>query len=493
MNGPGKSDRPVVARKVLNKGGAGASTAEGLERRGLAKGNLLQETGGRTPKPEAPPLCALERIRQAAREKKGERFTALWHHVYDVDRLREAYQALNHASTPGVDGETWESYGENLEDSLRDLSSRLRRGAYRAKPVRRVYIPKGDGKERPIGVPVLEDKVVQRAAVEVLNAIYETDFKGFSYGFRPGRGQHNALDALTVGIEKRPVNWVFEVDLRAFFDSMDHEWLIKFVEHRIGDRRVIRHIRKWLTAGVLERERWEASREGTPQGGSISPLLANIYLHYVFDLWADVWRRRKARGAMILVRYADDIVVGFQYREDAERFRQELEQRLNRFALSLHEEKTRLIEFGRYAATNRRARGEGRPEQFDFLGFTHRCAISKKGWFWVERRTSRKKMRAKLRDIKQRLRKRRHERVPVTGSWLKSVLLGHYRYYGVPGNYRRLAAFQYHVLCAWYRSLNRRSQRRSVTGSRMYRYAARWLPRPQLHHPYPSQRLCVTT
>jgi RNA-directed DNA polymerase len=493
MNGPGKSDRLVVAKKDPNKGDVKASPAESLERRSLAKGNPLQETGGRTPLPGPPPPCALERIREAAKGRRGERFTTLWHHVYDVERLREAYFALRRTSAPGVDGETWESYGRTLEGNLEDLSGRLKRGAYRAKPVRRVYIPKGDGRERPIGVPVLEDKIVQRATVEVLNAIYETDFKGFSHGFRPGRNPHNALDALTVGIEQRPVNWVLDADVRAFFDSMDHEWLIRFIEHRIADRRVVRHIRKWLRAGVLEKERWEASKAGTPQGGSISPLLANVYLHYVFDLWADRWRKREAQGAVILVRYADDIVVGFQYREDAERFRHELEQRLSGFALSLHQEKTRLIEFGRNAIANRRARGEGRPESFDFLGFTHLCATSRKGRFWVQRRTSRKKMRAKLQTIRQRLRKQRHQRVPETGRWLRSVLLGHYRYYGVRGNYRMLAAFQYHVLCAWYRMLNRRSQRRGVTARRMERYAHRWLPGPTIHHPYPFQRLCVST
>jgi len=493
MNGSGKSDRSIVAKKAPNQGTPGGEPAEGLERRGLAKGNPPQETSDRTQTPEGSLPSAPERIREAARKENGKAFTALWHHVYHVDRLREAYLALKRGSAPGVDGETWRSYGERLEENLRDLSGRLRRGAYRAKPVRRVYIPKGDGGQRPIGVPVLEDKIVQRATVEVLNAIYEADFKGFSYGFRPGRSQHDALDALAVGIEKRPVNWVLDADLRGFFDSIDHEWAVRFVEHRVGDRRVIRHLRKWLRAGVLEREHWKAGKAGTPQGGSISPLLANVYLHYVVDLWADRWRRREARGAVILVRYADDIVAGFQYRTDAERFQRELGARLKRFALSMHPDKTRLIEFGRQATARRRTRGEGNPETFDFLGFTHHCATSRKGKFYVQRTTARKKMRAKLRQVKARLRKQLHRSVPETGRWLRVVLLGHYRYYGVPGNWRMMKAFQFHVLCLWYRALNRRSQRRGVTGKRMDCYATQWLPRPKLHHPYPFLRLCVTT
>ena len=316
---------------------------------------------------------ALERIRQVACRDKGARFTALWHHVYNVDRLREAYFSLKRNAAPGVDGETWQHYGEDLEGNLQELCTRLKRGAYRAKPVRRVYIPKADGRQRPLGVTALEDKVVQRAVVKVLNAIYESDFLGFSYGFRPGRNPHNALDALYVGIMRKRVNWMLDADIRGFFDAIDHEWLMKFVEHRIADQRVLRHIKKWLNAGVMEDGKRTQAEKGTPQGGSVSPLLANVYLHYVFDLWVHQWRKRHARGEVIIVRFADDFTVGFQYREDAERFLEELRERFQRFHLELHPEKTRLMEFGRYAAENRKRRGEGKPESFDFLGITHTC------------------------------------------------------------------------------------------------------------------------
>jgi len=433
------------------------------------------------------------RIRQAAQKDKGLRFTTLWHHVYNVVKLRKAYLSMKRHAAPGVDDQTWQQYGENLEENLLDLSGRLRRGAYRAKPVKRIYIPKVDGSQRPIGVPVLEDKLVQRATVEVLNNIYEADFKGFSYGFRPGRNQHKALDALAVGIRTQKVNWVFDGDIRGFFGAIDHEWLIKFIEHRIADQRVVRHVKKWLNAGVLEDGELTRAEEGTPQGGSVSPLLANIYLHYVFDLWVDKWRRQAGRGNVVVVRFADDFVVGFQSRIDALQFQEELSERLKSFNLELHADKSRLIEFGHFAVVNRKERGEGKPETFDFLGFTHICGKTRNGRFAVLRQTMRKRMQRKLVELKQELRRRMHNPITEVGKWLRSVLLGHYRYYGVPHNSRRLSAFRYHLLCYWQWTLRRRSQRQRATWERMNLIVARCLPLPRIYHPYPEDRLRVTT
>ena len=457
-----------------------------------------QPRGSTSPRPEerdAPSRDlqnALERIRQAARRDKELRFTSLWHHVYDTERLHEAYKALKRGAAPGVDGETWRHYGENLEANLLDLSGRLKRGAYRAKPVKRVYIPKPDGRERPIGIPALEDKIVQRATVEVLNAIYETDFKGFSYGFRPGRGAHDALDALAVGIERRKVNWVLDADIRGFFDAIDHEWMVRFVEHRIGDPRVIRHIKKWLNAGVLEKGEWRPTREGTPQGGSVSPLLANVYLHYVFDLWIDHWRNQPGRGDVIVVRYADDFVIGFQHRRDAEQCLAEMRQRLGKFHLELHPDKTRLIEFGRFTTKDRKGRGQGKPETFDFLGFTHICGKTRKdGRFVVLRHTMRKRLAGKVREIKAELHRRRHQPIAEIGRWLRSVVTGHYRYYAVPHNSRKIATFRYRIVRAWLRALRRRGQKDRTSWDRISRLAAHWLPIPRIQHPYPAQRLGV--
>jgi group II intron reverse transcriptase/maturase len=411
--------------------------------------------------------------------------------VYNIDRLRSSYFAVKRDSAAGVDGETWKHYGEDLERRLRDLSERLRRGAYRARPVRRVYIDKEDGRKRPIGVTTLEDKIVQRATTEVLNAVYEVDFLGYSYGFRPGRSQHEALDAVTVGIERRKVNWVLDADIRGFFDAIVHEWLVKFVEHRIADKRVVRHIKKWLNAGVLEDGEVHRKDEGTPQGGSISPLLANIYLHYALDLWVQAWRRREARGDMIFVRYADDFVVGFERREEAERFLAELGERLGKFGLELHPTKTRLFEFGRYAAERRRKRGLGKPETFTFLGFTHICGSTRRGRFKVLRQTIGKRLRAKLKGLKSELRRRMHRSKTKVGEWLKAVLIGHYRYYGVPGNLPALSKFRYEVARLWYRALRRRSQKTTVTWADMSLLEQLWLPLPRVMHPYPSQRLRV--
>ena len=486
-----KSDRPVVATKFSNK--ATEVAAERMERRGLAKGKTPRQNTDRT-LDRIIVQSALGRIRQAAVKDKRQRFTGLMHHIYNLSMLREAYYGLKRDAAPGVDGETWREYGESLESNLEGLSARLRRGAYRAKAVRRVYIAKADGRMRPLGVTALEDKIVQRATVEVMNAIYETDFLGFSYGFRPGKSQHNALDALYVGILTKKVNWVLDGDISSFFDGIDHEWLVKFIEHRIADQRVVRLIRKWLNAGVLEEGRWKSSEEGTPQGGSASPLMANIFLHYVFDLWVHQWRKTKARGDVIVVRFADDFVVGFQHRSDAERLRKDLEERFAKFKLKLHPEKTRLIEFGWFAANNRRRRGQGKPETFNFLGFTHICGKKRSnGMFTVYRRTISKRDRAKLKEIKTGLRGRIHQPVPQVGKWLKTVVEGHNRYYGVPSNWQSLSSFRFHVARLWFRSLRRRSQKTRLTWERMYRLIDRWLPRPRIHHPYPLRRLGVIT
>jgi group II intron reverse transcriptase/maturase len=420
-------------------------------------------------------------------------FTTLRHHVYNIDLLRRSYFSLKRDAAPGVDEETWRHYGKTLEENLRDLAGRLKRGVYRAKPVKRAYIPKPDGRQRPLGITVLEDKIVQRGTVEVLNAIYETDFLGFSYGFRPGRSPHDALNALYAGIVTKKVGWVLDADIRGYFDAIDHQWLMKFIEHRIADKRVLRHVKKWLNAGVLEKGAVARSEEGVPQGGSISPLLANVYLHYVFDLWADQWRARHARGDVIVVRFCDDFVVGFQYRQDAERFLADLRERFLRFGLELHKDKTRLIEFGRFAAQDRERQGKGKPEMFDFLGFTHICGRTKNGKYMVLRHTIGKRNRAKLMELKMELKRRLHHTVPVVGKWLRVVLLGHYRYYGVPGNSRKLESFKFHLSRLWYKTLQRRSQRHRLNWERMARLIDRWLPRPCIYHPYPDLSRYVTT
>ena len=464
-----------------------------MEGRGLAKGNPSQQNASRTPcRNDA--LSALERVRQAAKKDRKLRFTALLHHIYNLETLRQAYFSLKKEASPGVDGERWRHYGEELEKNLQDLSERLKRGAYRAKPVRRVYIPKADGRQRPFGVTALEDKIVQRATVEVLNAIYETDFLGFSYGFRPGRSPHHALDALYTGLLTRHVNWVLDLDIKGFFDGLSHPWLVKFVEHRIADRRVVRLIQKWLNAGVLEDGKHLRGEEGTPQGGSASPLLANIYLHYVFDLWARAWRRKRAHGDVIVVRFADDIVLGFQVKSDAERFRTELEERFRKFQLELHPEKTRLLEFGPFAINNRQRCGEGKPETFNFLGFTHICVRKRSnGMYTVLRQTMRKRLQAKLSKVKTELRRRLHDPVPDVGQWLRSVVGGHFRYYGVPMNTPALATFRFQVGWLWQRALSRRSQNGRVSWDRMRRLLQRWLPPVRSYHPYPLRRMGVVT
>ena len=490
MHGVGKSDRSIVPTKSPNK--AGSTAAEVTEGRDRAKGNTVEQNAFRT-QSRVDAHSALSRVRQRAKTGKEERFTALLHHV-DIERLRTAYFSSKKNAAPGTDGVTWKQYGEQLEENLQQLHRRLRQGTYRAKPSRRAFIPKPDGRQRPLGIAALEDKIVQRALVEVLNAVYETDFLGFSYGFRPGRNPHQALDALAVGILRKKVNWVLDADIRGFFDAIDHGWLIKFIEHRIADRRVLRLIQKWLSAGVLEDGKRIDPEAGSPQGATVSPLLANIYLHYVLDLWAQQWRTRYAEGDVIVVRYADDFIVGFEHRHEAERFLAELGERLAKFRLELHPDKTRLLAFGRFAHQRRRlSRRSGAPETFDFLGLTHICSVTREGKFALVRHTMRKRLTAKLRSLGAELRRRRHEPIPAQGRWLSSVLRGHYNYYGVPTNIMALDTFRYAVTQRWYRSLRRRSQRCRLNWIRMDALATRWLPRAHILHPWPGHRFDART
>ena len=409
-----------------------------------------------------------------------------------ADLLRDSYYALKRRAAPGVDGVTWQEYETGLENRLADLHNRVHRGAYRAQPSRRVYIPKTDGRQRPLGIAALEDKIVQQAVVTILHQIYEVDFQGFSYGFRPGRSPHQALDALTVGILRKRVNWVLDADIRGFFDNMSHEWTMKFVEHRVADRRILRLIQKWLKAGVSEDGQWSESKVGTPQGAVVSPLLASVYLHYVFDLWIEAWRQKVAAGDVIVVRYADDLVVGFENRTEAERFLEAFRERLAKFGLELHPEKTRLIEFGRFAAQNREKRGEGKPETFTFLGFTHYCGKRRSnGSFTVWRKTAKKRMVAKLQAIKAELRRRMHEPTADVGAWLRKVVTGYHRYHAVPGNIDQLSVFGQRLRRLWWLILRRRSQRR-VAWDRYLPIYTRWLPAPRVLHPYPTARFLAT-
>jgi RNA-directed DNA polymerase len=489
MHERGQSDSSIVPATSSNK--AARAAAEAAEGSGLAKGNAASKTRSGS-KAGMRVSSALDRVRRVAQQDRNARFISLLHHV-DVDRLRAAYWALQPKAAPGVDGVTWADYGQDLEANLRDLHARVHRGAYRARPSRRVFIPRPDGRQRPLGVASLEDKILQRAVVEVLNAIFEADFLGFSYGSRPGRRQHDALDALAVGIEKRKVNWILDADIRGFYDAIDHGWMMKFLEHRIADQRVLRLIRKWLKAGVIEDGAWTETEEGTPQGASASSLLANVYLHYVFDLWAHQWRRCNARGDVVLVRFVDDYVVGFQHRDDAERFLADLRDRLAKFGLELQAEKTRLIQFGRFAAQHRQRRGLGKPETFDFLGFTHICGKTRSGRFALRRITISKRKRAKLRQVKQELVHRRYLPIPEQGQWLASVVRGHCAYYAVPGNYEAVDAFCKEVTKLWFRALRRRSQRTALTWKRMSRLQARWLPPAKITHPWPNVRFDART
>jgi len=477
--------------KRTNK--ADRHAAETVEERGPAKGNAEETTGIRTQR-RAAPSDGLQRVRVVANRDKDAQFTALLHHV-TPELLEQSYRALKRDAAPGVDGVTWREYGDDLEDRLADLHNRVHRGSYRTRPSKRSRITRDDGRDRLLGIATLEDKVIQRAVATVLGQIYEEDFRPFSYGFRPGRSQHNALDALSVGLAQRKVNWVLDADIRGYFDSIDHDWMLKFLEHRIGDSRVVRLIRKWLKAGYLEDGRWESVQEGTPQGAVISPLLGNVYLHYALDLWVEQWREWQAKGDVIIVRYADDFVMGFQYREDAERFLRELRERLDRFKLELHPDKTRLLEFGRFAVERRKGRGKGKPETFDFLGFTHISGCTRRGAFAVQRRPMAKRVRRKLHDIGRQLHRRRHDPRPQQGAWLASVLRGWFQYYAVPGTYACLARFRDESVRHWHRALRRRSHKaaRTWTWEHTSRISRRWLPAPRILHPYPDQRLVVTT
>jgi RNA-directed DNA polymerase len=488
MNDPEKSDPRIVATMPTNK--AGRPGAELAEPRLGTKGNADQQSTHRS-QSRARVTQALDRVRQAARQRKKEQFTALLHHV-NVDALRTAFYALQRKAAAGVDGVTWQDYEADLELRLEDLHGRVHRGAYRPQPSRRTYIPKADGKQRPLAIAALEDKIVQGATVLVLNAIYEGDFCGFSYGFRPGRGPHDALDALSVAIDRRKVNWILDADIQNFFGAVSQEWLVRFLEHRVGDKRIIRLVRKWLRAGILEDGIVTVDDRGTGQGSVISPLLANIYLHYCLDLWANRWRRREAQGDVIIVRYADDLVVGFEHEDDARRFLDAMRTRLEEFSLSLHPDKTRLIEFGRHAAARRKRQGLGKPETFMFLGFLFICGKSRRGAFQLKRKTRRDRMRAKLLDIKEELRRRMHHPIPEQGKWLRQVVLGHLAYFAVPTNSRALRAFRYAVADLWRRTLRRRSQKDGFTWDRMEKLANDWLPKPRVLHPWPSVRFAVT-
>jgi RNA-directed DNA polymerase len=487
MHGGGRSDPGIVAVKPANN--AEPSAAESVEPRTGTKGNADQQSTRQAQDWESVSQ-ALARIRQAAKLRKKERFTSLLHHV-SVDLLRLSFFALKKDAAPGVDGLAWRDYEANLEDNLEDLHDRVHRGAYRALPSRRQYIPKADGRQRPIAICALEDKIVQRAVAVVLNAIYEEDFLGFSYGFRPKRSQHDALDALIVGITTTKVNWILEVDIRSFFDEVNRDWLGRFLEHRIADPRILRLIQKWLKAGVLENGVVIDSEKGTGQGTVISPMLANVYLHYSLDLWAERWRRREATGDMIIVRYADDVVVGFEHESDARRFWDAMRERLRTFSLSLHPEKTRLIEFGRHAAANRTRRGLGKPETFSFLGFTFIAGKSLRGRFLLKRRSRRDRMKAKLKEVAGQLRQRMHQSIPEQGVWLKQVVTGYFVYHAVPTNSDALVTFRDGIIARWRWVLHRRSQKSALTWTRMKKLADDWLPRPRILHPWPNQRFAV--
>lgn len=487
MHGRGKSDSAIVAVKPTNK--AEQLAAEPVEQRAEAEGNAAQQSTRRA-QDRGSVSQALDRIRRVARQRKKEKFTTLLHHI-SIEHLEDAFSELKENAAPGVDGLTWRAYESDLDRKIADLHSRLHRGAYRALPSRRVYIPKPDGGQRPLAVAALEDKIVQRATIAVLNAIYEEDFLGFSYGFRPKRSQHNALDALIVGITSKKVNYILDADIRSYFDSVSQDWLIRFLKHRISDPRMICLIQKWLRAGILEDGVVTVSETGTGQGSVASPLLSNVYLHYVFDLWAERWRRREATGDMIIVRYADDIIVGFQHKSDARRFWDAMRERLAEFSLSLHPDKTRLIEFGRFAADQRARRGLGKPETFKFLGFTFICGRSRQGRFALQRKTRGDRMRAKLKEIKKEMRRRMHQTIPEQGNWLRQVVTGFFAYHAVPTNSRALNAFRYHVTDLWRRSLRRRSQKDRTAWERITKLADDYLPQPRILHPWPQARFAV--
>jgi RNA-directed DNA polymerase len=485
-----KSDAPIVPKKSPNKGQTSflfeERTAEAMEGRGAAKGNAEESTVGRTPSRETA-LTGLQRVRETAKQDRRLKFTALLHHI-TPSLLVESFYDLNKTAAVGVDGVAWRDYERILYRRVHELHREIHTGAYRAQASRRTYILKADGKLRPLGIAAVEDKIVQQAVVKVLNAIYEEDFLGFSYGFRRGRGQHDALDAVWMGICTKPIGWILDADISAYFDTIDHGWMLKFLQHRIADKRILRLINKWLKAGVIEDGKRIASEQGTPQGAVISPLLANIYLHYVFDTWAQHWREHHARGDVIMVRYADDSVIGFQHEDKAEQFLQAMRERFAKFGLALHPQKTRLIEFGRYAEQRRKKQGLGRPETFDFLGFTHCCSKTRQGGFKILRLTIKKRLRATLAAIRDKLKRKRHEPIGQVGAWLKRVIRGYFNYHAVPDNLRRLKGFRHGVCRAWFKQLRRRSQKDKMTWVRFERFAKQYLPCPLRVHPYPPER-----
>ena len=483
-----KSDTPVVPEKPSNKGKSPmGDPAEMVEERGVAKGNVSKNPAPRTPSRNKVASMGLEGVRIAASRDKKLRFTALLHHI-TPQLLAQSFYALRKDAAVGVDAVTWRDYEEGLSERVQALHRQIHTGSYRATPSRRVYISKADGRQRALGIASLEDKIVQQAVVTVLNMIYEEDFLGFSYGFRQGRSQHQALDALTVGIQSRGVNWIVDADIAAFFDEIDHDWMLKFLEHRIADQRLLRLISKWLKAGVIEDGRRVGATRGTPQGAVISPLLANIYLHYALDLWARQWRHRHARGKAIMVRYADDSVFGFKSEEAAKSFLTAMQERLAKFGLTLNAQKTRLIEFGRFAATDRKHRGQDKPETFDFLGFTHCCSTTRQGKYKVLRLTVKKRLRAKIAQIRVELMKRRHRPIAEVGRWLNRVVQGYLNYHAVPGNLYRLRGMCSEIERAWRHALLRRSQRPKMPWSRFQRIAKRFMPTTRNVHPYPQAR-----
>lgn len=464
-----------------------------MEGRGLREENMSVPVTSHTQGCVSQPLereaviSGLGRVRQAAMKDKNTRFTALMHHM-TLDLLRDSFMDLNHKAAPGIDSQTWDDFEADLDANILELYADIRAGGYRALPSMRRYIPKADGRLRPLGIASVEDKIVQRAAVEILSAIYEVDFVDSSYGFRPNRGCHDALDQLYIDITQRKVSWILDADIQGFFDAISHDWMIRFLEHRIADTRMIQLVRKWLKAGYLEKGEWRSTELGCPQGGSASPLLANIYLHYVLDLWVEV-QKKEARGEVHFVRYADDFVVGFQYKDDAVRFLNLLGKRLGKFELSLHPTKTRLIEFGRFAAENRRRRGEGKPETFDFLGFTHICSVTRKNKkFKLLRKTINKRMTAKLKALGGELRLRINEAVKDVGKWLGRVVTGYYNYYAVHDNLDTLGSFRYQLGKRWMKIIRRRSHKARMTWDKFGKILKKWIPAPTLVHPYPNQR-----
>ena len=490
MHANEKSDKAIVPEKRLNK--EDVSLAEVVEERALPKRNTGQTTAART-QGRSSASSGLAGVRQAARRKKDIQFTALLHHI-TVDLLEQSYFALKRNSAPGIDGMTWLTYGRNLKDRLTTLYSRIHKGNYRASPARRTMIPKADGSERPLSILCLEDKIVQQAVVYVLEAIYEDNFLGFSYGFRRGRSQHDALDALSTGIYRRRVNWVLDADIQRFFDAMNHDWIMRFLQHRIRDKRLLRLIAKWLKVGVMNGHHREGSDVGAAQGAVVSPILANIYLHYALDLWAHRWRRQKATGDVVIIRYADDSVFGFEHEEDARNFLVDMHRRMEEFGLNLHPDKTKLIRFGKFAIGKRKRLGERKPETFDFLGFTHFCTYSRKnGAFVIGRKTIKKRMRATLKAIKVELRRRWHDPIPQTGQWIQKVLTGHMNYFSVSGNDSSIWLFFNEVKRLWLQRIRTRSQRGFMSWKRFIQLTARFFPRVRLLHPHPSYRFDVRT